>query len=74
MHEGHLSGVTERDRPAVIAAAPELLKSVTFTGTAEELQARAGAYAAAGYTELVFQPAGPDIPGELERMGRVLGL
>jgi 5,10-methylenetetrahydromethanopterin reductase len=32
------------------------------------LRERAAEYAAAGITELVYQPAGPDIVGELARM------
>ena len=47
-------------------------KAVTFTGTPDQLRARADQLAAAGVTELAYQPAGPDIPGELERMHAAL--
>ena len=72
IHDGHLVLVTERDRPAVVEGAP-LLPSLSFTGTAPELRERLDGLAAAGVTELAYQPAGPDIPGELERMRAALG-
>ena len=64
--------VTDRDRPAVREGAP-LLTSLSFTGTAGELRERLDGLAAAGVTELAYQPAGPDIPGELERMRAAVG-
>lgn len=67
IHEGHLVGLTDRDRAALVEGAP-LLSALSFTGSATALRARADALAAAGATELAYQPAGPDIPGELERM------
>ena len=72
IHDGHLVLVTDRDRPAVLEGAP-LLTSLSFTGTAAELRERLDGMAAAGVTELAYQPAGPDIPGELERMRAALG-
>ena len=66
-HEGHLVGLTERDRAALVEGAP-LLTALSFTGSAGELRDRVVALEAAGVTELAYQPAGPDIPGELERM------
>jgi 5,10-methylenetetrahydromethanopterin reductase len=71
IHDGHLVAVTDRDRPAVEEGAP-LLTSLSFTGTAAELRDRLDGLAAAGVTELAYQPAGPDIPGELERMRAAL--
>jgi 5,10-methylenetetrahydromethanopterin reductase len=71
IHDGHLVVVTDRDRPAVLEGAP-LLTSLAFTGTAPELRERLAGLAAAGVTELAYQPAGPDIPGELERMRTAL--
>jgi 5,10-methylenetetrahydromethanopterin reductase len=44
-----------------VAMAP----AFTFTGTSEEIAARLDAMAAAGVTEFVYQPAGPDIEREL---------
>ncbi len=66
IHEDHLFAVTERDRPAVIEGSGLLTKQ-SFSGVAADLRARARALADGGVTELIYQPAGPDIPGELER-------
>jgi 5,10-methylenetetrahydromethanopterin reductase len=65
-HEGHLVSLTDRDR-AALAEGADLLGAFTLTGTPAELQKRVSDLAAAGVTEVVYQPAGPDIPGELER-------
>lgn len=72
VHEGHLVHVTDRDR-AALAEGASLLSTISFTGTASELRDRVAQLAAAGATELAYQPAGPDIPGELERMMAALG-
>lgn len=72
IHEDHLVRVTERDLPAVREAAP-LLRAFTLSGTAGELRDRVAALAAAGVTELAYQPAGPDIPRELERFIDAVG-
>jgi 5,10-methylenetetrahydromethanopterin reductase len=66
IHEEHLVTVTERDRPAVIEGA-ELLSTMGMTGSPDHLRTRIGELEAAGVTELAYQPAGQDIPGELER-------
>jgi len=72
VHEDHLVRVTERDRAAVEQAAA-LLPALTFTGTAEQLHGKVDELSAQGVTELAWQPAGPDIPGEIRRMGEALG-
>jgi 5,10-methylenetetrahydromethanopterin reductase len=66
IHEGHLVHLTDRDRTA-ISEGPDLLGRYTLTGAPHALRERVAALASAGVTELVYQPAGPDIPGELER-------
>jgi 5,10-methylenetetrahydromethanopterin reductase len=66
-HEQHLVALTDRDRAALSEGAA-LLTAISFTGSAEELRDRVAALETAGATELAYQPAGPDIPGELERM------
>lgn len=73
IHDGHLVHLTERDRPAVTEAAT-MLPTFTFTGVATDLRRRVEDLADAGVTELAWQPAGRDIPGELERMAAALGL
>jgi 5,10-methylenetetrahydromethanopterin reductase len=70
-HENHLVSLTDRDRDA-LAEGASLLTAISFTGSAAELRDKAAALEAAGATELAYQPAGPDIPGELERMREAL--
>ena len=67
LHDLHLIGVTERDRPFLTA---EALAGVTFTP--EALRERAAGWEAAGLQEVAYQPAGPDIAGELERFATAL--
>ena len=71
-HEGHLVRLTAVDEEAVKIAA-DLLPQFTFTGTAEQLRSRVAEYEAGGVTELVYQPAGPDVVGELGRMMDAVG-
>jgi len=71
-HEGHLVRLTAVDEEAV-ALAVDLLPQFTFSGTAEQLRTRVAEYEAGGVTELVYQPAGPDLTGELERVMDAVG-
>jgi 5,10-methylenetetrahydromethanopterin reductase len=72
IHEDHLVKVTERDHPAVLEGAA-LLSAATLTGTPEELRNRVQELASSGVSEIAFQPAGRDIPGELERFIKAVG-
>ena len=72
IHEQHLVSVSRRDRPAVIEGAG-LLPAMTLTGTPDQLRKRVEELAAAGLSEIVYQPAGRDIPGELERFIKAVG-
>jgi 5,10-methylenetetrahydromethanopterin reductase len=63
VHAGHLVELTEQDRPYLT---PELVTTFTCTGSASEVRARIEARRDEGVTEIAFQPAGPDIPRELE--------
>jgi 5,10-methylenetetrahydromethanopterin reductase len=65
-HEGHLVHLSDRDRAALDRGA-DLLTSFTLTGTADALRERLAQFESAGVTEVVYQPAGDDIPGELDR-------
>jgi 5,10-methylenetetrahydromethanopterin reductase len=65
VHQGHLSQLTERDRGVVTAAGPAILEP-GWTGETASIAARFDQAGAAGVTEIVYVPAGPDIPGELE--------
>ncbi len=70
-HEGHLMRLAPFEREAVKAAA-DLIPQISFSGTPDELREKAAALEAAGITEIVYQPAGADIEGELRRMAEVL--
>jgi 5,10-methylenetetrahydromethanopterin reductase len=62
-HAGHLVEVNRHDRPFVTG---ELLAATGAALSPEGLRARLAAAEAAGTTEVAYQPAGPDIPRELE--------
>lgn len=62
VHEDHLVSVTERDRPLVTG---DLLQSFTWTGTPDDVRARLEGFEAAGGTEILYAPSGPDIAREL---------
>ncbi|MGZ4676714.1 MAG: LLM class flavin-dependent oxidoreductase [Acidimicrobiia bacterium] len=62
IHEDHLVRVTERDRPLLSG---DGLTTFTWTGDAATLRARLDATEAAGTSEILFQPEGPDIEREL---------
>jgi 5,10-methylenetetrahydromethanopterin reductase len=63
IHDRHLIAVNDRDRPLVT---PEVLTAMGSAFRPDELRQRLDAMAAAGMTEIAYQPAGPDIPRELE--------
>ncbi|MEV0348231.1 LLM class flavin-dependent oxidoreductase [Nonomuraea sp. NPDC050680] len=69
VHQGHLSQLTERDLGVVTAAGPAMLEP-GWTGDAASIAVRFDQAGAAGVTEVVYVPAGPDIPGELEAFAR----
>lgn len=66
LHEGHLLRVTPRDED-VVRQNLGLLSLVTVTGSAQQLRDRVAGFQAGGLTELVYQPTGDDLEGELER-------
>ena len=63
MHDLHLIGVNRRDQPFVT---PEMLSAMGGALTAAALRERLAAMESSGITEVAYQPAGPDIPRELE--------
>jgi len=71
IHEGHLVAANDRDRIALSEGIP-MLPALTLTGPAEELRGRVAGLEAAGVTELAYQPAGPDIPRELEAFAAMM--
>jgi 5,10-methylenetetrahydromethanopterin reductase len=67
VHEQHFTGLNEADQVAWQAGAASMAEHVTITGRPEQIGERLDQLAEQGVTEVVYQPAGPDIPGELER-------
>ncbi len=63
IHDLHLIGVNERDRAVVT---PEILEAMGGAYRADDLRERLAGLEAGGVTEIAYQPAGPDIPRELE--------
>jgi len=63
IHEDHLVYVTERDRPLLSG---DGLTGFTWTADAATLHERLEATAAAGTTEILYQPCGPDVARELQ--------
>jgi 5,10-methylenetetrahydromethanopterin reductase len=64
VHEGHFVAVTDRDRPLVDAAGGRLVQT-GWTGDPPAVARRFDEAGAAGITEVVFSPMGPDIEREL---------
>ena len=63
-HEGHASHVTARDRALVDQAGP-MISMMGWAGTAAQIREKAEAAIAAGATEILYTPAGPDVPREM---------
>jgi 5,10-methylenetetrahydromethanopterin reductase len=63
MHYGHLVHVNAHDAPHVTG---DLLRQFDLAPTAEGWQKRLAQLREGGVTEIAYQPAGPDIPRELE--------
>lgn len=63
IHDLHLIGLNDRDRAFVT---PELIRMLGGAQRPAELRAALAALEAGGITEIAYQPAGPDIPRELE--------
>jgi 5,10-methylenetetrahydromethanopterin reductase len=61
-HRGHLTEVTDLERPFVTA---ELIRRATDTGTADEVRAYLEQLERSGVTGALYFPAGPDIAREL---------
>lgn len=69
LHEGHLTAMNAIDRQVVTPRAAAMLSPLT--GTRDELRQRVGELAAAGMTEIAFQPVG-QIEQELQTMADAL--
>ena len=71
VHQGHLTTLTDRDRDLATAAGPALL-DVGWTGTPDQLRAKAVRAAQAGVTEVVYIPTWPDVTAELAAYAQAL--
>jgi 5,10-methylenetetrahydromethanopterin reductase len=71
LHSGHLVAPNALDRSVLTG---ELLVTMGLAGDMEAQRARLERLGAAGVTEVVYQPAGPDIPRELRAFAEVAGL
>jgi 5,10-methylenetetrahydromethanopterin reductase len=69
LHDRHLIAVNDRDRPFVTG---ELLAQNGFALSADGWRERVDLLASMGATEIAYQPAGPDVAGELERFARAV--
>src|SRR5262249_29870859 len=69
IHEGHLVAPNRHDTLAT-SHAGGLAGAFGLTGTQDEIRTKIEGLAAAGVTEIAYQPAGPDIPRELEAFAR----
>jgi len=73
IHEGHLVKANPRDEPYVADLIP-MASAGALTGSAEQVAARVRDLAAAGVTEVAYQPAGSDIERELRAFASATGI
>ncbi len=71
VHDLHLIGLTGRDAKVVNGA---MLERGGLARTAPQWRDAIAALEATGVTEIAYQPAGPDIPGELRRFAEAAGI
>jgi alkanesulfonate monooxygenase SsuD/methylene tetrahydromethanopterin reductase-like flavin-dependent oxidoreductase (luciferase family) len=67
VHAGHCVELNEADRAAWAAGGHAMLREATVSGTRDEVRRRLDQLGEQGVTEVVFQPCGSDVRGELER-------
>jgi 5,10-methylenetetrahydromethanopterin reductase len=66
VHDQHLIALNRADTAAWAAGSWKAVTATTLTGTARDVGRRVRELAAQHITEIIYQPTGPDIPGELE--------
>ncbi len=71
VHEGHLVTMNEIDKRFVTG---EFLARAGIAASVEAWQARLAEMESRGVTEVTYQPAGPEIPGELRAFAAMAGL
>jgi 5,10-methylenetetrahydromethanopterin reductase len=70
IHEEHLVRVTERDTPLLDG---HNVAAFTWTGSPRQLRGRLDELEAAGATEILYAPMGPDVPRELAAFAAMAG-
>jgi 5,10-methylenetetrahydromethanopterin reductase len=70
LHDGHLAVVSERDRPFVTGP---LLAEGGLALSPPAMREKIAELVEAGATEIAYQPAGPDVPRELEAFAEAVG-
>ena len=73
MHEGHATTVTDLDRILVDAAGDGVV-GLGWVAEAEGIRTKLSEAEAAGSTEIIFAPSGPDIERELRVFAEVVAL
>ena len=73
VHEGHATTVTDLDRILVDAAGDGIV-GLGWVAEADGIQAKLKEAEAAGSTEIIFAPSGPDIERELRVFAEAAGL
>jgi 5,10-methylenetetrahydromethanopterin reductase len=67
VHDQHLVGLNRADEAAWVAGGWKAIPATTVTGSSAQVGEQLARYADAGVTEIIYQPVGPDLVGELER-------
>ena len=67
VHDQHLVGLNQADDAAWAAGSWQAIPAPTVTGSPARSAEQLAHYTDQGITEIIYQPAGPDITGELER-------
>jgi 5,10-methylenetetrahydromethanopterin reductase len=67
VHDQHLVGINRADEAAWAAGGWKAIPATTVTGSPAQVSEQLARYAEAGITEIIYQPVGPDLVGELER-------
>ena len=65
VNEGHVTDVSDRDRPLLAAAAPETIGASGWVGEADDIARRIAESAQRGVDEVLFTPSGPDVEREM---------
>ncbi|MCU0311813.1 MAG: LLM class flavin-dependent oxidoreductase [Acidimicrobiales bacterium] len=73
VHEGHATTVTDLDR-ILVDAAGEGVVGLGWVAEPEAMRAKIAEAEAAGTTEIIFAPSGPDVERELRSFAEVAGL